>query len=97
MPSVATFSLEIGGYCLIGSASGGGGFKGLSFVSTELNCAFRILALSRGVSFKIPFSLRGAMPTESVRLCLMIDHHFFLPFLLWSSWFCVITDSTYVQ
>ena len=76
MPSVATFSLEIGGYCPIGSASGGGGFKELSFVSTELNCAFRM-------SFKIPFSLRGAMPTESVRLCLMIYHNFLLPFLLW--------------
>ena len=34
------------------------------------------------------------MPTESVRLCLMKDHNFLLPFLLRSSWFGMITDST---
>ena len=45
MPSVAIF---IGGYCRIGSPSCGGGFKGLSLVNRELNCAFRILALSGG-------------------------------------------------
>ena len=56
MPSVAIFNLGIGGYCCIGSASCGGGFKGLSLVNTELNCVFRILALSRGVSFKNKFS-----------------------------------------
>ena len=82
MPTVVTLNLEIRGYCHIGSASCGGGFKGLSLVNTELNCAFRILALSRGVSFMIPFSLRCAMPTESVCLCLMKDNNFLLPFLL---------------
>ena len=33
MPSVVIFNLEIGGYCHIGSASCGGGFKGLSLVN----------------------------------------------------------------
>ena len=37
MPSVVIINLEIGGYCRIGSASCGGGFKGLSLVKTELN------------------------------------------------------------
>ena len=37
MHSVVIFNLEIGGYCRIGSASCGGGFKGLSLVNTELN------------------------------------------------------------
>ena len=49
------------------------------------------------MSFKIPFSLRSAKATESVRLFLMKDHNFLLPFLLWSSRFGVITDSAYVQ
>ena len=37
MPSVVVFNLEIGGYYRIGSASCGGGCKGLSLVNTELN------------------------------------------------------------
>ena len=97
MPSVVIFNLEMRGYWGIGSASCVGEFKGLSLVNTGLNWAFRILALSRKVSFKIPFSLRGATPTESVHLCLMKDRSFLLPFLLESSWFGVITDSMYLQ
>ena len=50
-----------------------------------------------GVSFKIQFSLTGAIPTKSVLLCLMKDHSFLLPFLLELFWFGVKTDSKYVQ
>ena len=61
-------------------------FKGLCLVNTELNNAFRILTLSMGVSFKILFSLRGAMPTESVHPCLMKGHNLLLPFLVILVW-----------
>ena len=59
-------------------------------------CAFRILSWPVG-TFKVPFSSRGAISTESVRLCLVKYNNFLLPFLLESSWCGVITDSTYVQ
>ena len=36
--SLATFNLEIGGYCRIGSASCGGGFKELSLVNRAELC-----------------------------------------------------------
>ena len=55
MPTMVVFNLEIGGYCGIGSVSCGDGLKWLLLVNTELNCAFTVLALSAGVSFKIPF------------------------------------------
>ena len=43
-------------------------------MNTELKYAFRILALSNGVFFKIPFSLRGEMPTcNHVERLLSID------------------------
>ena len=47
MPSVVILNLKIGGYWSIGAASRRGEFKGLLLVITELNCAFRIMALSR--------------------------------------------------
>ena len=63
MPSVATFNLEIGGYCRIGSASCGGGFKGLSLVKTAELCVYDP-GFVQGVSFKIP--------CDAHRICLSV-------------------------
>ena len=72
-------SSSILGYGLSVSVTRCSSSSGVGSEKTDLNCSFKISALSLGLSHNIPLYFSGVTPTESVFLCLMKDHSFLLP------------------
>ena len=65
-------SSSISGYGLSVSVTGGSSSSGVGSEKTDLNCSFKISALSLGLSHNVPLYFSGFTPTESVFLCYTI-------------------------